>query len=81
MTVERKKTAEQNDKILNLNEKLAEREQDIKYLKTETMKCQNYFDENLKIIKEKEQTQSAKYNDTIQQLSEGLKNFEDENKV
>ena len=82
---EKKKHQEQkntdDEKIGLLNEKINEKDQDIKYLKTENLKSQNYFDENLKGYKEQEEKQLLKYEENLQQLSDSLKNLEDENKV
>ena len=82
---EKKKNQDQKnaseEKLINFNEKFNEREQDIKYLKNENLKSQNYFDENLKVIKENEEKQILKFEENIQQLSDSLKNLEDENKV
>ena len=69
------------EKLKILNEKLNEKEQDIKYLKTENLKSQNYYDENLKNLKAQEEKKLEKFEESMQQLTEGLKNLEDENKV
>ena len=83
--VEKKKAQDQKisyeEKLRQLNEKINEKEQDIKYLKNENLKSQNYYDVNLKGLKSQEEKKLEKFEESIQQLTEGLKNLEDENKV
>ena len=75
--IEKKKTQDLKnsfeEKLKILNEKLNEKEQDIKYLKTENLKSQNFYDENLKTLKAQEEKKLEKFEESIQQLTEGLK--------
>jgi Zn/Cd-binding protein ZinT len=85
LNTEKKKIQEQKnsyeEKLSSLNEKLNERDQDIKYLKNENLKSQNYYDDNLKGLQEQEGKKLMKFEESIEQLTENLKNLEDENKV
>lgn len=60
---------------------MVEKDQDIKYLKSENLKCQNLLDEQYKASQIKEQNEIASFESMLQQLNENLKNLEDENKV
>lgn len=80
-----KKECEKNNNINinveSLTKKIFEKEEDIKYLKNQSLKSQNYFDENMEKIKKNHENEIKNLNENEIKILDQLKNIEDENKV